>query len=79
MAQANDKYGIIFQNLTDAGFDKITAQKYADMILNGNTEEVLHFLEKYRFCLLDELHKNKKRIDCLDFLVYRIGKEINCE
>lgn len=79
MAQANDKYGIIFQNLTDAGCDKKTAGKYTDMILNDKSEQVLYFLEKYRLDLLDELHKNQKRIDCLDFLVYKIGKEMNYE
>ncbi len=79
MAEARDKYGIIFRNLTDAGCDKKTAEIYTDMILNGKSEQVLHFLEKYRLDLLDKLHINQKRIDCLDFLVYRIRKEINHE
>lgn len=44
------------------------------MILGGGIEQAVRILEKQRSYLLDEVHSNQKRIDCLDFLIYKIGK-----
>lgn len=74
MADFSDKYGIVFQNLIDAGCDKPAAEQCAQMILNGKSEQALRILGTHRKQLLDEVHTNKKRIDCLDFLIYKIGK-----
>jgi len=77
MAQANDKYSVIIQNLIDSGIDKTIAEKYTQQLLNGDVSKTIIFLRKHRKTLLDEVHKNQKQIDCLDFLLYQLGKEIN--
>lgn len=74
MADYSDKYGIVFQNLIDAGCDEEAAKQYAQMILDGHTDQALRMLGTYRKQLLDEVHTNKKRIDYLDFLIYKVGK-----
>ena len=38
-----------------------------------STEE-LELLAEHRECLLAEVHKCQKKIDCLDYLTYQIGK-----
>ncbi len=74
MADFSDKYGIVFQNLIDAGCDGAFAKEYARLILDGKTQSVLNILGKHRKKLLDEVHTNQKRIDRLDYLIYKIEK-----
>ena len=74
MADFSDKYSIIFQNLIDAGCDDYFAEEYTRLILDGKKQSVLNTLGKHRKHLLDEVHINQKRIDCLDHLLYKIEK-----
>ena len=74
MAVYSDRYGIVFQNLIDAGCDKAAAEKCTQMILGGGIEQAVRILEKHRGYLLNEVHTNQKRIDCLDHLIYKIEK-----
>ncbi len=74
MAYFSDRYGIVFQNLIDAGYDKAAAKQCTQMILEGCIEQAMRILENHSKYLLDEVHTNKKRIDCLDFLIYKIER-----
>ena len=74
MAEFSDTRGIVLQNLIDAGCNSALAEECAQLILDGNTQSVLNILGKHRKYLLDEVHTNQKRIDCLDYLIYNIGK-----
>lgn len=74
MADFSDKYGIVFQNLVDAGCDSAFAEEYARLILDGKEQSVLKDFGEHRKKLLDEIHINQKRIDCLDYLIYKIEK-----
>lgn len=74
MADFSDRYGIIFQNLIDAGCDDSFAEEYTRLILDGKMQSVLNTLGKHRKHLLDDVHTNQKRIDCLDHLIYKIEK-----
>ena len=74
MADFSDIYGIVFQNLKDAGCDDSFAEEYTRLILGGKTQSVLNILGEHRKHLLDEVHTNQKRIDCLDHLIYKIEK-----
>ncbi|WP_243562745.1 hypothetical protein [Neobittarella massiliensis] len=41
----------------------------------GETEYLLQLLDRHRRELMDVLHREQRRIDCLDYLVYQIKKE----
>ena len=75
MADYNDKYGRVRQNLIDAGCDKSTTESCIACFDQGEMARMLPALAKHRKALLDELHREQKRIDCLDYLVYSIQKE----
>lgn len=64
----------IIQNLQDAGCDTGTISKFMKEIKAGNVDIGLKLLAAHRRSLLDELHKEQKQIDCLDYLVYQIEK-----
>ena len=64
MAEANDKYGIIYQNLVDAGCNQKTIQccmKLAQLCM-------------YRKHLMEQTHIYQDNIDCLDYLIYSLKK-----
>ena len=66
--------GHIRQNLLDAGCDQQTTDSCMACFSEGNMAKMLPALAKHRRALLEELHKEQKRIDCLDYLVYTIER-----
>lgn len=64
----------IIQNLKDAGCNSKTVEQFIGLGEEGKTKEQLHLLALHRQRLLDRLHRNEKRIDCLDYLVYQMQK-----
>ncbi len=65
----------IIRNLKDSGCGEETIKAFVKDIREKRITEGLKLLEAHRRVLLDELHKEQKRIDCLDYLVYKIRKE----
>ena len=74
MAEASDTWGILYQNLIDAGCEQETAEQCVELEKAGKHTDLLQFLSRHRADLLDTVHENQKRIDCLDFLVYQMNK-----
>lgn len=64
------------QNLKDAGCDRETAERFMALEGTGDTQEQLRLLSVHRKQLLDRIHREEKRIDCLDYLVYQIQKNM---
>ena len=54
----------------------VNGRKYNSMLQNGDTLEQLKLLSIHRERLLDRVHREEKRIDCLDYLVYQIQKSM---
>lgn len=65
----------IIQNLKDSGCGAETIEAFVEDLHREKYSEGLKLLAAHRRSLLDELHKEQKRLDCLDYLVYRIEKE----
>ena len=64
----------IVQNLKDAGCDSKTIKQFLILEEEGKLQEQLKLLTFHRNQLLDRVHREEKRIDCLDYLVYQIRK-----
>ncbi len=62
-------------NLQVVGFEAKKIEHFLSCRKAGNTEEQLALLADTRAVLLDRVHEEEKRIFCLDYLVYQIGKE----
>lgn len=65
----------IIQNLKDSGCDEKTITAITKNFCEKNYMGGIKLLEAHRRALLDELHREQKRIDCLDYLVYKMKKE----
>lgn len=72
--QSNDNLTDI---LKDAGCDEALEKQLIVLKQTGQTDEFLRLLAKHKTNLLADLHTSQKRIDCLDFLVYKTKKELN--
>ncbi len=66
---------MVIENLKDAGCNKSTIEKFMDCAGNNRKERQLEILEKQRKDLLKRIHKDEKRISCLDYLIYQINRD----
>ena len=67
------EYGYsIVQNLKDAGCTDEMIEEFTALQDPGEKEQQLRLLFGHRKQLLDELHREQKRIDCLDYLIYQL-------
>ena len=62
----------VIQNLKDAGCSKGTIDRFMECLKKGTLKEQLRILSQQRQKLLDKVHIEQKRIDCLDYLVYQL-------
>lgn len=75
MAEANDTYTIIHQNLIDAGCEAAMIEKCLLLAKSGKALDMLPLLINHRKRLLDYVHNGQKQIDCLDYLIYSLKKQ----
>ncbi len=76
MAHISDTQGRLRENLADAGCGEELTQRFMALVEQGKTREALALLTGHRKALLDCCHAEQKKIDCLDYLVYRMEKEV---
>ena len=75
MPEASNKQAILRENLKDAGCKLDMIQHCEVLIQSEKQDELMQVLSLHRRALLDAVHKNERRIDCLDYLVYQLEKQ----
>ncbi len=65
----------LVQNLKDAGCSEKTISDFLEDMTQEKLPEGLRLLQRHRRVLLDELHREQRRIDCLDYLVFLLEKQ----
>lgn len=60
----------LLRNLKDAGCDEDTIKKYVRLEKEGRRQEQYRLLSRQRALLLEQVHSEQHKIDCLDYLVY---------
>ena len=75
MANYMESPDSVIQNLKDAGCDSETVAQFMELGMEGNRQNQLKLLEQHRKRLLEKVHRNEKRIDCFDYLVFQMNKE----
>lgn len=64
----------VIQNLKDAGCNQETIERFMTCMGQDDLNGQLRLMEGQRQCLLDRVHEEEKQINCLDYLVYQIGR-----
>ena len=75
MPEASDKRAILQENLKDAGCDPDMIRRCEILVQGEKRGELMRVLSQHRRALLDAVHENERRIDCLDYLVYQLEKQ----
>lgn len=66
----------ILQNLKDAGCGDSIIEQFFRLEEEGEAKEQLELLSGHREQLLDKVHREERRIACLDYLVYQMQKKL---
>lgn len=64
------------RNMEDAGCSEDTINSFLLCYQANDVNGELQVLSRHRKNLLDKIHKEQKKIDCLDYLVYQIEKSV---
>ena len=64
------------RNMEDAGCSEDTINSFLLYYQANDVNGELQVLSQHRKNLLDNIHKEQKKIDCLDYLVYQIEKSV---
>lgn len=65
----------LIQNLMDAGCPDALIGQFMDSYQSGRIKDGLRLLQQHRRTLLDGVHAEERKINCLDYLVYHLEKE----
>ena len=63
------------RNLKDAGCGAALTEKFLEQKKNGDIRGQLRILAEHRRSLLEKLHAEQKKMDCLDYLVFNIQQQ----
>ena len=75
MPEASDKQAILRENLKDAGCNPDMICRCEILAQSEKQIELMQVLSLHRRTLLEVVHENERRIDCLDYLVYQLEKQ----
>ena len=64
----------LIQNLHDAGCSQQIIEQFMQSRQEGNIFFQMHILIKQRNLLLEDLHKDQNKLDCLDYLLFQLKK-----
>ena len=68
----------VAQNLLDAGCCAEDVDRLLRWLEDGRTSELLQALKCQRCRLIENLHKQQQKVDCLDYLIYQL-KRCSCD
>ena len=71
-ASGNPYAYTVLQNLKDAGCSDEMVEKFMAFQDSADEEQQIQLLSGHRKHLLEKLHREEKRIDCLDYLLYQM-------
>lgn len=63
----------VIQNLKDAGCEDDFIERFIFTLESSQDKEVFLLLRGWRNSLLDEIHSNQHKLDCLDYLIRKLG------
>lgn len=67
----------VIQNLKDAGCGPDTIACFMRCWDQGDVKGQFRVMEEHRRCLLDKVHEEERKIECLDYLDYQMRRNKN--
>ena len=75
MTERTKQEQAVVTNLVDAGCGSELIEQFIDFLKTGRKEAGLSLLAEHRRYLLDCYHTDQKRIDCPDYLIYKMNQK----
>ncbi len=75
MPEANNEAQRFYENLRDIGLEEETISHCVLLKKEGRDRELLFILQSSRRDLLNCIHAEQKKLDCLDYLVNGLNKK----
>lgn len=72
---SNERIFRIKRNLSDAGCDAAVIARFLELEEQHRRKEQYQLLSGHRSGLLEQLHQNQYKIDCLDYMVFAMRRE----
>lgn len=67
------------ENLHAAGCAEVVTEDIIRMYGDGNGRDALLEIKRNRCRLMEELHESARKVDCLDYLIRKVEKELSEE
>lgn len=64
----------VIQNLKDAGCKTEQVEAFLEIGREGDVKRQMKLLERHRQALLEAMHQEQRRIDCLDYLLFQMKR-----
>lgn len=77
MKSCDEKEILLLRNLKDAGCSTAAAEQFLAYEREAKFNRERRLLLRQREVLLQKIHENQVRIDCLDFLLHSVEQKIN--
>lgn len=65
----------ILQCLKDCGCDERTAKQFLAYGQEARPRDQIRLLNRRRRSLMDDLHENQKKVDCIDFMIRELEQK----
>lgn len=76
MANSSLVHESVDQLLQEAGCTDEFTRQFLAVMETKNVENLLHLLRGQRSCQLERLHEEEKKLDRLDYLRYRLERQL---
>lgn len=64
----------IIQNLKDTGCNSKQIQELIELYRAGKIDKIYSIMESYRNKVLNNIHKNEKQIECIDYFIHQMER-----
>lgn len=71
-ADNNERPEALAATLSSAGLDAFSVSSFLQQLAEGSAAGQIKILRRFRFELLEEIHKRQKTLDMIDYIIYKI-------
>lgn len=68
----SERTAALAATLTDAGLDAFGVSSFLKQLAAGSAAGQIKILRRHRLDLLEEIHKQQKALDLIDYIIYKI-------
>lgn len=68
----NERAAALAATLSGAGIDALGVKNFLQQLAEGSAAGQIKILRRHRLDLLEEIHRQQKTLDLIDYIIYKI-------